>query len=136
MEWQLTSDYSVLTGDGIYGDKGPLRPTQRFWNLKQLGSTSAGLFALPAISNNNSISCAAFGSKLNNKYAIHMVNNGPTRQVTIQGIPAETKSMTIWITNALSGMQKAGLAEVKNGKITLMVEKQSFITLTNQFDSH
>jgi O-glycosyl hydrolase len=35
LQWQLTADYSVLTGAGIFGTKGPLIPTQRFWNLKQ-----------------------------------------------------------------------------------------------------
>jgi hypothetical protein len=46
-EWQLTTDYSVLTGIGIYGEDGPLRPTQRFWNLKQLGSPYASSGGLP-----------------------------------------------------------------------------------------
>ncbi len=31
LHWQLTSDYSLLAGGGVYGDNGPLRPTQRFW---------------------------------------------------------------------------------------------------------
>ena len=39
LQWQLTADYSLLAGGGICGDNGPLRPTQRFWNLKQLAST-------------------------------------------------------------------------------------------------
>jgi len=36
MQWQLTTDYSVLSGGSVYGESGPLKPTQRFWNLKQL----------------------------------------------------------------------------------------------------
>ncbi|MDR3367441.1 MAG: hypothetical protein LBO71_10825 [Prevotellaceae bacterium] len=34
LQRQLTSDYSILWGDGIYSSTGLLRPTQRFWNLK------------------------------------------------------------------------------------------------------
>lgn len=50
LQWQLTSDYSLLWGDGIYGSKGPLRPTQRFWNIKQLASTPADALAIPVSS--------------------------------------------------------------------------------------
>ena len=39
LQWQLTADYSILAGGGVFGEEGPLRPTQRFWNLKQLAST-------------------------------------------------------------------------------------------------
>ena len=47
LQWQLTSDYSPLTGGGIFGKEGPLEPTQRFWNLKQLASTPEGLNYFP-----------------------------------------------------------------------------------------
>jgi hypothetical protein len=47
LQWQLTSDYSPLTGAGIFGKEGPLEPTQRFWNLKQLASTPEGLNYFP-----------------------------------------------------------------------------------------
>ena len=47
LQWQMTADYSLLAGGGIFGDNGPLRPTQRFWNLKQLASTPPRSFALP-----------------------------------------------------------------------------------------
>ena len=47
VQWQLTSDYSLLAGQGIYGIEGPLQPTQRFWNLKQLGMVSPGSFVSP-----------------------------------------------------------------------------------------
>jgi hypothetical protein len=36
-----------LTAGGVYGGSGPLKPTQRFWNLKQLGATE---FVLPPAS--------------------------------------------------------------------------------------
>ena len=47
LQWQLTSDYSLLTGGGIYRTEGRLHPTQRFWNLKQLGMVAPGSFILP-----------------------------------------------------------------------------------------
>ena len=62
LQWQLTSDYSLLWGDGIYGSKGPLRPTQRFWNIKQLASTPADALAIPVSSSKKNVNCAAFGN--------------------------------------------------------------------------
>ncbi|HXC98792.1 MAG TPA: hypothetical protein VN048_05580, partial [Verrucomicrobiae bacterium] len=49
LHWQLTSDYSILTG-GIGGE--PLAPAQRFWDIKQLGMTAAGAKALPVTCDN------------------------------------------------------------------------------------
>ena len=53
LQWQFTADYSVLAGGGIFNDDGPLRPTQRFWNLKQLASTPPRSFALPVKCNSD-----------------------------------------------------------------------------------
>ncbi len=61
LQWQLTSDYSLLTGGGIYKTEGRLHPTQRFWNLKQLGMVSPGSFILPIACDKEGIDCAAFG---------------------------------------------------------------------------
>ena len=62
LQWQLTADYSLLTGNGVFGTVGPLQPTQRFWNLKQLASTPEGSFAIPAACSKEDINCAAFGN--------------------------------------------------------------------------
>lgn len=76
LQWQLTSDYSLLWGDGIYGSEGPLRPTQRFWNIKQLASTPADALTIPVSSSKRNVNCAAFGNMVRGEYAVHMVNNG------------------------------------------------------------
>ena len=34
LQWQLTADYALVTGGGVYRTEGPIKPTQRFWNLK------------------------------------------------------------------------------------------------------
>lgn len=86
LQWQLTSDYSLLWGDGIYGSKGPLRPTQRFWNIKQLASTPADALAIPVSSSKKNVNCAAFGNMVRGEYAVHMVNNGADCEAVISGI--------------------------------------------------
>ncbi len=106
LQWQLTADYSLLTGNGIFGTVGPLLPTQRFWNLKQLASTPEGSFAIPAACNKEDINCAAFGNISRGKYAVHMVNNGAEREVMVKGIPPEVKYFTIYVTDRFQGHGK------------------------------
>lgn len=131
LEWQLTSDYSVLTGKGLYNDDGPLRPTQRFWNLKQLGLTPFDAFSLPTISSSNTISSAAFGDIKNDKYAIHLVNNGATRKISIEGLPKNIKKLNVYITDASSGMKKQADVKVIDGVAKIEASALSFITMIN-----
>jgi hypothetical protein len=131
MEWQLTSDYSVLTGKGLYGDEGPLRPTQRFWNLKQLGATPAGSFWMPVTCNRPNISCAAAGNISDGIYTVHLVNNGATRNISLTGIPASVKAFNIYVTDATRGMQKIKTIPVVNGKAEFELEAQTYTSLIN-----
>ena len=61
IQWQLTADYSLLVGGGVYNDSGPLRPTQRWWNLKQLASSPPDTFYLPVKCDRPGLTCTAFG---------------------------------------------------------------------------
>ena len=74
LQWQLTADYSLLAGGGVFGnDKEPLRPMQRFWNLKQLASTPAGAFLLPSISSSQTVHTVAYGDIARGTYAVHQL---------------------------------------------------------------
>jgi hypothetical protein len=131
MEWQLTPNYSVLIGNGLYGDNGPLRPTQRFWNLKQLGSTPEDSFWIPCSVDRPNISAAATADILNGLYTIHLVNNSATRKATITNIPAAVKSLNVYKTDYTRGMQKAESVPVKNGSAEVLLESACYTTLTN-----
>ncbi len=87
LQWQLTSDYSPLTGGGVFGKSGPLEPTQRFWNLKQLASTPEGLNYLPVSCDRPAVTCAALGSREKGNLVMHIVNNGAERKVVLNNIP-------------------------------------------------
>jgi len=132
LQWQLTADYSLLTGNGIFGTGGPLKPTQRFWNLKQLASTPAGSFSIPAFCNKEDINCAAFGNISRGEYAVHIVNNGAEREVAMTGIPPAVKSFIIYITDSSRGMEKAGEVQVLNGKAGFRLAAAGFTTLISQ----
>jgi hypothetical protein len=133
LQWQLTSDYSVLTGNGIYHTSGPLRATQRYWNLKQFASVPANSFSLPVKCSNENVNCAAFGNIARGAYALHMVNNGASRKATISGFPAEVKELLMYITDASHGMVQSGKLPVQDGTVEAELPSACFVTLiTNE----
>jgi hypothetical protein len=129
LQWQLTADYSVLAGGGIFGDNGPLRPTERYWNLKQFASTPPRSFVLPVKCNKPGITCAALGNIAEGAYTLHMVNNGAQRPATVSGLPADVKQLRIWVTDARRGMEEVGRVPVTDGKAEFTLEATSFMTL-------
>lgn len=130
LQWQLTSDYSLLWGDGIYGSEGPLRPTQRFFNIKQLASTPADALAIPVDCGKKNVNCAAFGNYARGEYAVHMVNNGAACKAVIQGLPAGVNQCKVWTTNQVDQMTET-LVSVVNGKAEVPLPPISFVTLVS-----
>jgi hypothetical protein len=129
LQWQLTADYSLLAGGGVFGDSGPLRPTQRFWNVKQLASTPPRSFALPVKCNKSNLTCAAFGDIADGLYTVHIVNNGATRPTTLTGLPAGVKELRLWVTDTQRGMQEGARVPVADGKAQFNLDAMSFVTL-------
>jgi hypothetical protein len=132
LQWQLTADYSPLAGGGIFGNNEPLRPTQRFWNLKQLAATPAGLKALTATSDKPTVSIAALGDQAKKSYSIHLVNNGPSRTATIRGIPLSVKELTVFVTDKTRSMKEAKPVPVIKGKASFLLEKGTYTTLMSK----
>lgn len=129
LQWQLTSDYSLLWGDGVFGSEGPLRPTQRFWNLKQLASTPEQSFALPFTCTKEEVNCAAFGNIAQGKYTVHLVNNGAARQATITGLPENLSEVKVYATNHEAAMAELSGVSVRNGVITCELPAVSFVSV-------
>ncbi|MCR5140111.1 MAG: hypothetical protein K6B45_08120 [Bacteroidaceae bacterium] len=128
LHWQLTADYSLLWGGGVFGTSGELTPTQRFWNIRQLASTPEGSFALPVSSSKATLTCAAFGNLAKGEYCVHMVNNGAACNALIQGLPEHFRSAKVLVTNAEDGMKETSLTP-SDGKLSLPLPPVSFVTL-------
>lgn len=129
LQWQLTADYSVLTGEGIFGTKGQLTPTQRFWNLKQLASTPPDAFALPFTCNSERINCAVFGNISRNDYIVHLVNNGAKCKTKIKGIPSGVTSLQIFVTDSKRAMEKEEVVKVVDGTAEFILQPAAFSSL-------
>src|SRR5690606_7499631 len=94
LQWQLTADYSVLSGGGVFGNNDePLHPTQRFWQLKQHASTPENVRHMAISDNHEAVTSAALGNNETNTYAFHLVNNGATRPAKIDGIPSTVSKL-------------------------------------------
>ena len=118
-----------LINGGIFNDDGPLRPYQRFWNLKQLASTPPQSFHLPVKCDRPGIACAAPGNIANAQYTLHIVNNGGSRPATVSGLPDTVKELRIWVTDKQRGMQEGARIPVSGGKASFTVDATSYVTL-------
>ena len=116
-------------GRSASNDTQTLRPTQRFWNLKQLGATPAGAFALPIKCDRPALSCAAFGDIAKGVYAIHLVNTGATRPAMLTGLPAGVKELRVYVTDGQRGMEGGFPIPVTNGTAKFSLDTASFTTL-------
>ncbi|WP_158826140.1 hypothetical protein [Mucilaginibacter lacusdianchii] len=132
LQWQLTADYSPLAGGGIFGDNSPLRPTQRFWNLKQLALTPEDLYSMPITASKENVSVAALGDNSKGVYAIHLVNNGCSRKVVLTGLPTTVKAMHLYVTNQQESYKNDGLKKVSNGQISFTLKSESYVTLISE----
>ncbi|MCR4860221.1 MAG: AGE family epimerase/isomerase [Bacteroidales bacterium] len=128
LQWQLTSDYSPLWGDGIYGSEGPLRPTQRFWNLRQLSLTPADAFSVPAACDKQDVNVAAFVNVARGESAVHIVNNAASCPAVVSGLPQASSSAVVLVTNAASN-SVARCVPVSGGRVELELPAESFISI-------
>jgi hypothetical protein len=132
LQWQLTADYSPLKGGGIYGDNGPLKPTQRLWNLKQLASTPADLHYMPLVADKSDISCAALGDRTKHTYTLHIVNNGTARKAHLTGLPASVKQLKVYETSGKKDMKQLKTVKVSNHEADFDLDSRCFTTLISE----
>lgn len=130
LQWQLTADYSPLTGGGIFGNTGSLTSTQRFWQLKQLAATKANERHIIATSSRPDISAAGLVSA-GNTYTIHLVNNSAGREVTVKGLPKTLTKLKIFLTDKTRDMEALKDIMVKNGQAVFYLDPRCFVTLVN-----
>ena len=130
LQWQLTSDYSLLAGGGVFGDTtSPLHPTQRFWNLKQLASTPKDLKVMRLKVDGDYVSGVALGDNSRAVYAIHIVNNGAARNVTLTGLPSKVKFFHGWVTDGKRSMEPLKWVAVRKGRAEFKLKPYCFTSL-------
>ena len=131
LQWQLTADYSPLKGGGIFGDNGPLAPTQRFWQLKQLANSVSGQRHVGITSTRKDISCAALAGK-GPGFTVHMVNTSAGRMVNMKGIPVGLKKFKAYVTDQARNIVQLDDVVVKAGKASFQIAPRCYMTLVSQ----
>lgn len=131
LQWQLTSDYSLLLGEGIFSTKGPLRPTQRFWNLYQLSKTPEDMRSVPVSTDNEQIVVAGFASESGEQITLHIVNNGAARKAIVKGLPRNASRLTA-LTTSYKANATASTVFIKDGECQIPLEPESFVTLITE----
>lgn len=130
LQWQLTADYSPMVGGGVFGNNEiALKPTQRFWNFKQMANLPADLKYMPVTSNKTNVECSGLGDPERAIYAIHLVNNGSSRLASLSGLPSDIRWMKMWVTNHQSSNAQRRPIRVIDGVAEFTAESNSFITL-------
>ncbi|HTD95006.1 MAG TPA: hypothetical protein VK644_14370, partial [Chitinophagaceae bacterium] len=92
-------------------------------------STPKDLKSMKAGSDKATVTIAALGDKARNVYAIHLVNNGPSRKAVLKGLPTTLKSMRIFITDQKRSMKEAKAVPVVNGKASFILEGGTYTSL-------
>ncbi len=128
LHWQLTENYSILTGGGRGGQ--PLAPGRRFFQLKQLNLTPQSAPSVPISSDSPTVSACAYDDPAKGLFAAHLINNGATRQTTIVGLPTSIQALQLYVTDAKRGMELAAHATVADGIATFTLDAQSMTTVT------
>jgi len=118
----------LLVGGGVYGDTSALRPTQRFWNLKQLASTPERVSHVP-ITCDGAVHCAALMNAREGSLAVHVVNNGASRPAVLTGIPVGITTLRVWRTDTQRAMQEGTPIQVRNGRASVVLDATSYMTL-------
>ena len=126
LQWQLTENYSLLTGGA---DGAQLEPTQRFWNLKQLNMTPAGSTAMGITCDKPGVAVCAYADAAQQTYIIHLVNNGATRMANISGLPVNVKRLRVFVTDVSRAMKEMPPVDVSDGAAHVTLDSLSFMTL-------
>ncbi|MEX0778202.1 MAG: hypothetical protein WD491_07140 [Balneolales bacterium] len=129
LQWQLTADYSVLSGGGVFGnDEEPLYPTQRFWNLKQHSATPKDVNFMPITGNRDDVTSAAMGDNERGAYAIHLVNNGATHPAILTGLPDDVEELKLYVTDQNREMEEH-TTPVTGGQARFTLHAASYTSL-------
>lgn len=123
--WQFTNDYALArTRQG-----GTVEPTARFWLMKHFTDlTPQKSEALAASSDRPSVLFTAF--RAGSGYALHILNMGGTREVSLEGVPDAEWLATESTETAQYKPRPAGRSAA--GKLSLKVPARSLVTLTGK----
>ncbi len=123
--WQFTNDYALAR---VRPD-GTVEPTARFWLMKHFTDlTPQKSEALAISSDQPSVLFNAF--RAGGTYALHILNLGGAREVSLEGVPEAEWQATETTETAHYQARPAGSSAA--GKLSLKLPARSLVTLTSK----
>ncbi len=108
-----------------------LQPTARFWFVKHFTNlTPPDADALGTSSDQAGVLFTAFAG--GGDYTLHVANLGAAREIAIEGVPGEVKSLRAVVTSVEDSFREMGPVAVEGGAARLKVPARSLVTLTTQ----
>jgi len=133
MQWEFTSDYSIVKETKNEKGEVTIQPTPRFWFVKHFCNlTPLKSQALTTASDNAKVLFTAFSGEVAAKpvLSLHVSNSGAERSATITGIPAGTTRLNAVRTSEQDSFRTLEPVPVVDGKAQLTLTAQSLLTLT------
>ncbi len=132
MHWELTSDYgSVNTRQA--GGETEFLPTPRFWFQKHFFNlTPAKAEVVAAGSDHAKVLATAYRGREGDRavYTVHAANLGAAREVILEGLPAEVRSLRVVATSEGHEYQELEAVRVAAGRASFQAPARSLVTLT------
>jgi hypothetical protein len=128
LQWEYTGDYSLARvlkkDDGVV----EVKPTARFWFLKQFSElTPMHSEALETASDHKRVLYTAFRG--NGVLSMHVANLAGAREVTIRGIPEGISGLRMVRTSATEEFKTVGTVAVRGGVATFEAPERCLVTL-------
>lgn len=133
MQWEFTSDYSIVNQVRQPDGTVELQPSVRFHFVKQFCNlTPYHSDALTTTSDNPRVLVTAFSAPSGRPaaFTVHVLNAGAERTATLSGIPPAITTLRAVRTSETEGFQELPPVTVRDGKTTLTLAQQSLLTLT------
>lgn len=135
MQWEFTSDYSIVDQQTGPSGETELAPTTRFWFVKHFCDlTPVPAIVLGASSDNPRVLLTAFRSAEESggepTYALHIANFGSSRVAHVAGLPAHIAELRAVRTSETESFQELGPVTVRDGTVELTLAANSLLTLT------
>jgi O-glycosyl hydrolase len=133
MQWEFTSDYSIVREQRDAAGQVTLTPTVRFWFVKHFCNlTPHGADALTTTSDHPKVLVTAFRGEAEGQAVttIHIANLGAEREATITGLPADARQLRVVRTSETQSFAEGEPVAPKERSLKLTLPALSLTTLT------
>jgi len=132
MHWELTSDYGSVATRQADGQT-ELLPTHRFWFQKHFFNlTPPNADALAVSCTHAKVLATAFRAADGGRtdYTLHVANFGAAREVVIEGLPEEIRSLRVVATSESHEYQELEPVRASGNRLSFLTPPRSLVTLT------